>query len=342
MGLRFDFVSKEDDKLEKSEVMLTPQHLNYRHLRYFWEVARHGSLRVAAEKLSVSQPTISAQVKALEDALERQLFNRSGRGLRLTPAGRMVMDYAGEIFGLGGRLVDALNGGAGKHPVRLNLGITDSFAKLFAWNLVRPAIKNHPGLFVACTEGKATDLLAQMVTGRLDLILSDEPASTSLPFKAYNHLLGEVPVVFCASESLAGYLKEGFPGSLNEAPMLLPSSQSAWRHHLDHYFETQSVRPNVVAEFDDSALMKTAAADGLGIVPVALPVAAEAAKRYSLDCMSEAVQCGFPCYIITVERSLKHPAVRTMAKAARQYFKTNSGGESQEDQILLSEEKSEV
>jgi LysR family transcriptional activator of nhaA len=326
---------------QKSEDMITPQHLNYHHLRYFWEVARHGSLRVAAQKLNVSQPTISAQVKALEEALDRQLFSRSGRGLRLTSAGQMVLDYAGEIFGLGGRLVDVLNGAHSRQPARLNLGITDSFAKLFAWNLVRPALRQHPGLFVACSEGKATELLAQMVTGRLDVVLSDEPAPSSLPIKAFNHLLGEVPVVFCAAEVLAGSLKKGFPESLNDAPLLLPSAQTAWRHQLDHWFEMNNVRPNVVAEFDDSALMKTAAADGLGVVPVALPVAAEAEARFQLHAISEAVHCGFPSYLITVERSLKHPAVRTIAKEARLYFKSVGKHSEVGGQISLTDEVGE-
>lgn len=304
--------------------MLAPQHLNYHHLRYFWEVARHGSLRVAAEKLNVSQPTISAQVKALEEALQRQLFSRSGRGLRLTSTGRMVMDYAGEIFGLGGRLLEALNGAHTRQPARLNLGITDSFAKLFAWNLVRPALKQHPGLFVACSEGKAAELLAQMVTGRLDVIFSDEAAPANLPVKAFNHLLGEVPVIFCGSMEMADEYTDGFPASLREAPMLLPASQTAWRHQLDHWFELQGFRPNVVAEFDDSALMKTAAADGLGIVPVTLPVVVEAEERFGLHRIGEAIHCGFTSYLITAERSLKHPAVRTIAKEALAFFKQPS------------------
>lgn len=279
---------------------------------------------MAAAKLGVSQPTISAQVKALEDSLDRQLFSRSGRGLRLTTAGRMVMDHATEIFGLGGRLVEVLNGAESKQPVRLNLGITDSFAKLFAWNLVRPAIREHPGLFVACSEGKAGELLGQLVTGKLDVVLSDEPASAALPIKAFNHHLGEVPVVFCAAKAMAGDLKADFPRSLNGAPVLMPSAQTAWRHQLDHWFELQGVKPVVVAEFDDSALMKTAAADGLGVVAVALPVVAEAEARFNLCAISEALNCGFPSYLITVERSLKHPAVRTIAKEARSYFKTTA------------------
>ena len=306
--------------------MLTPQHLNYHHLRYFWEVARHGSLRVAAEKLNVSQPTISAQVKALEESLDRQLFSRSGRGLRLTPAGRMVMDYATEIFGLGGRLVDVLNGAQSRQPGRLSVGVTDSFAKLFAWSLIRPALREFPELFISCVEGKANDLMGQLVTGRLDMVLSDEPAPVSLPIKAFSHHLGEAPVIFCAAPSMAKAVAEGFPGSLHEFPMLLPSAQTSWRHQLDHWFEMQNVRPNVVAEFDDTALMKTAAADGLGVTPVAIPVADEARERFGLVPVCEPLDCGFPSYIITVERSLKHAAVRLIAREATSYLMKRRDG----------------
>jgi LysR family transcriptional activator of nhaA len=297
------------------------QQLNYHHLRYFWEVARHGSLRVAAERLNVSQPTISAQVKALEDSMQKQLFSRSGRGLKLTSAGRLVMDYAGEIFGLGGRMMDVLTGGHSGEPARLCVGIADSFAKLFAWSLVRPVLKHHSGLFVQCVEAKAADLLGQLVTGRLDMVLSDEPAPSSLPIKAFNHLLGEAPVFMCATEALAAPLRANFPRSLDGAPMVLPAAQTAWRHQLDHFFEVQGIRPNVIAEFDDSAMMKTAAADGLGVVPVTMPMVHEAEVRFGLHPVGEAKGCRFPSYIITVERSLKHPAVRTLAKEARELLK---------------------
>lgn len=296
-------------------------HLNYHHLRYFWEVARHGSLRVAAERLNVSQPTISAQVKALEDSLQKQLFSRSGRGLKLTPAGRLVMDYAGEIFGLGGRMMDVLTGGHSGEPARLSLGITDSFAKLFAWNLVRPVLRQHSGLFVQCMEAKAADLLAQLVTGRLDMVLSDEPAPSALPIKAFSHLLGEAPVMFCATELVGAPLREGFPKSLNGTPMLLPAAQTAWRHQVDHWFEVHGIRPQILVEFDDSAMMKTAAADGLGVVPIAMPMVHEAEVRFGLHPVGEAKGCRFASYIITVERSLKHPAVRTLAKEAKVLFK---------------------
>jgi LysR family transcriptional regulator, transcriptional activator of nhaA len=310
------------------------QQLNYHHLRYFWEVARHGSLRVAAERLNVSQPTISAQVKALEDSLEKQLFSRSGRGLKLTTAGRLVMDYAGEIFGLGGRMMDVLSGGHSGEPARLSVGVTDSFAKLFAWNLVRPVLRQHKGLFLQCMEAKSAELLGQLVTSRLDMVLSDEPAPSSLPIKAFSHLLGEAPVMFCATELVGAPLREGFPKSLDGAPMLLPAAQTAWRHQLDHWFEVQGVRPQVLVEFDDSAMMKTAAADGLGVVPVTMPMVHEAEVRFGLMPVGEAVGCRFGCYIITVERSLKHPAVKTLAKEARMLLK-NLGDKQEEGDLGL-------
>jgi LysR family transcriptional activator of nhaA len=294
--------------------------LNYHHLRYFWEVANSGSLRVAAEKMNVSQPTISAQVKSLEESLEVQLFSRSGRGLKLTAAGRMVMEYAREIFGLGERLLEGLTGSGEAKNLRLSLGVTDSFAKLLAWNLVRPAIQKHPGIRVQCAEGKTGELLSQLVTGRLDMVLADEPAPSTLAVKAFSHLLGEARLVFASVPALVEKLKPGFPKSLNGAPVLLPAPQTAWRHHLDHWFETQGVRPKVVGEFDDSALMKTAAADGFGIAPIVEPVMREASLRYGLEPISAPVNCGFSAYIITVERSLRHPAIRSIARAASTLF----------------------
>jgi LysR family transcriptional activator of nhaA len=294
--------------------------LNYHHLRYFWEVARHGSLRMAADRMHVSQPTISAQIKALEESLGMQLFNRSGRGLKLTDSGRTVMDYASEIFGLGNRMLQGLHGLTGGRQLRLNLGITDSFAKLFAWNLVRPALREHTGLKVFCAEGRTPDLLAQLVIGRLDLVLADEPAPPSLPLKAFNHHLGRTMAVFCAAKQVAERVQGEFPACLNGAPMLLPAPQTAWRHELDLWLEQNHLQPEVVAEFDDSALMKTAAADGLGLVPIAQPVAHEASQRFGLFPVSKPVPCGFATYLITVERSINHPAVKTIAREAIELF----------------------
>ncbi len=292
---------------------MTLPHLNYHHLRLFLEVARHGSLRAAAARLHLSQPTISAQIKALEISLEEKLFERSGRGLKLTAQGRLVMECAGEIFSLGTEMLRSLNGQGGERTLRLNIGITDSLPKLVAWRLIRPAVKAFPNLQLSCVEGHSQELLGSLAAGRLDVVLSDEAAPSSMPVKAFNHLLGESPVVFCAAPALAKKLTKSFPGSLKDAPVLLPASRTAWRHEIDRWFDSHRIRPRIVAEFDDAALMKTAAADGLGCAPIAAVVLNEAVERYGLKAIGKPVRCGFSTYLITLERAMRHPAVAVIA-----------------------------
>ncbi|MEQ1749662.1 MAG: LysR family transcriptional regulator [Prosthecobacter sp.] len=299
---------------------LNDPHLNYHHLRLFWEVARAGSLRAAASRLHLSQPTISAQIKALEKSLDEQLFDRTGRGLKLTPQGRLVMECAGEIFSLGTEMVRSLHGQGSARSLRLNIGITDSLPKLVAWRLIRPAVKAFPNLQLSCMEGHAQELLGSLAAGRLDVVLSDEAAPSSMPVKAFNHLLGESPVVFCAVPTLAKKLSTNFPASLKNAPMLLPASRTAWRHEIDRWFDSHHIRPHIVAEFDDAALMKTAAADGLGVAPIATAVLDEAVDRYGLKPVGRPVRCGFSCYLITLERAMRHPALAVIAGESKSVF----------------------
>lgn len=309
-------------------------HLNYHHLRLFLEVARCGSLRSAATRLHLSQPTISAQIKALEKELDETLFDRSGRGMKITPSGQLVMERATEIFSLGTEMVRSLHGLGSTRSLRLNIGITDSLPKLVAWRLIRPAVKAFPNLHLSCAEGHSQELLGQLASGRLDVVLSDEAAPSTLPVKAFNHLLGESPVVFCAAAALAKRLIKNFPSSLKDAPVLLPASRTAWRHEIDRWFDTRRIRPRVVAEFDDAALMKTAAADGLGVAPIALAVLDEAVERYGLMPIGRPVQCGFSCYLITLERSMRHPAVAVIAGESKSVIKYKPAAMNRKRRVL--------
>ena len=133
---------------------MTEQPLNYHHLRLFWEVARAGSLRIAAARLHLSQPTISAQIKSLELGLDERLFDRTGRGMKLTPAGRLVMECATEIFSLGTEMVRSLHGFNSTRNLRLNVGVTESLPKHIVWRLIRPAVKAYPTLRLSCSEGR--------------------------------------------------------------------------------------------------------------------------------------------------------------------------------------------
>ncbi|HCN77648.1 MAG TPA: LysR family transcriptional regulator [Verrucomicrobiales bacterium] len=289
--------------------------LNYHHLRLFWEAARSGGLREAAERLDLSQPTLSAQIKTLEESLGEKLFERSGRGLKLTAKGRQVMDHAGRIFALGGEMIRSLSEGGSAMSPCLNLGVTQSLPKLVSWRLISKAVHEMPGLHFTCHEGQAADLVGQLVSGRLDVVLADESAPASLRVRAFDRVVDRSRVVFCAAKPLARRWKADFPKSLNQAPVVLPSMHSAWRRELDRWFESKKITPRIAAEFDDSALMKTAAADGLGIVPIASSVLEEAVDRYDLTPFGPPVQCCFESHLITLEKTLRHPALAALTAA---------------------------
>lgn len=283
--------------------------LNYHHLRYFWTVAREGSLRKAAESLSVSQPSISAQIGLLEEALGETLFRRAGRGLVLTDAGRMVFDYADQIFNVGRELMSAVRQKSTGRLVAFNVGITDSVPKLVAREILRPVFQLHEPFRMVGHEGKLDDLLPQLAQHRLDIVLADEAASSSLKFKTFNHRLGNCGVVFCAERKLARQLSQDFPRSLADAPMLLPTQNTALRQTLQRWFDTHSIRPRVLAEFEDSALMTVFAADVAACFPVHAVAAEEAIKRYGFKVIGEPEECRNDFYAITAERRLKHPAI---------------------------------
>lgn len=291
--------------------------LNYHHLRYFWAVAKEGGLRKAAEKLHVSQPTISAQIAALEDVLEEKLFRRGGRALALTEAGHRVMSYAEEIFSLGQELVDAARQQPFARSLRVHIGITDSLPKLLSYEIIKPIFKLEQPVQALCREGKAADLLGQLVAYRLDIVLADEPAPSSLPIKVFNHLLGECGVTFCGGPKLAATLKRNFPKSMNHAPALLPTSNTALRQSLEKWFLAKAIRPRVVAEFDDAALMKVAAGDGLGFLALPTLVVKEVVARYGLKILGRTEDCRQQFYAISAERKLTHPAVLAITSQAR-------------------------
>jgi len=291
--------------------------LNYHHLRYFWAVAKEGGLRKAAEKLHVSQPTISAQIAALEGVLGEKLFRRGGRALALTEGGHRVLSYAEEIFSLGQELLDAARQRPTAHALRVHIGITDSLPKLVSYEIIKPIFKMEQPIQAVCREGKAVDLLSQLAAYRLDIVLADEPAPSSLPIKVFNHLLGECSVTFCAERKLAATLKRKFPRSLNEAPVLLPAGNAALRQSLEKWFQAVGIRPRVVAEFDDPALMKVAAADGLGFFAVPTLVVKEAVARHALQIIGRTEECRQQFYAISAERKLTHPAVVAITSKAR-------------------------
>ncbi|HEY1788811.1 MAG TPA: LysR family transcriptional regulator, partial [Verrucomicrobiae bacterium] len=249
--------------------------LNYHHLRYFWMVAKEGGLRKAAARLHVSQPTISAQIGALEEMLAEKLFQRVGRHLVLTDTGQEVLSYAEEIFSLGQDLVSTIKQRPTLRPLRVHLGVSDALPKLVAYRIIEPIFHLPQTVQVACWETKVSDMLADLTAHRLDIVLADQPASSSVSGNVFNYLLEESGIIFCAEQRLAAKLRRGFPQSLDGAPALLPMSNSGLRRSLEKWFHDVGVRPRLVAEIEDPAFVRTLASHGLGFMAIPTLVAKE-------------------------------------------------------------------
>lgn len=299
------------------------EQLNYHHLRYFWAVARKGGVRKAAEDLHVSQPAVSAQIRALEESFGEKLFQKKGRGIALTEAGRMALSYADEIFAAGRELVNSLNRLPGnRRTLRFNVGMTDAISKPIAFELLKPAFHFPIPTHVVCRQAELGSLVHQLLSHRLDMVLSDEPASSGLKLKVYNHRLGRSGVTFCAAPTLAVKLRRNFPGSLHDAPALLPSENMGSRIALETWFDSKSLSPKLVAEFEDSTLMMIAAShDALGFTAIPTAASDAALKQYGLKAIARVEECGSEFFAITTERRVKHPvAAAVIEKVSARLF----------------------
>lgn len=292
--------------------------LNYHHLLYFWVVAREGGLVPAGKVLKLTHPTLSAQVKALEERLGEKLFTKVGRKLQLTEMGRVVYRYAEEIFSLGRELVDTVQGRATGQPGRLAVGIADVVTKLVVRRLLAPAFTLPAPVRLVCSEDSQERLLAELALHSLDLVISDEPVPSGSSVRAYSHLLGETGVSFFGTAALAGAHRRGFPSSLDGAPMLLPLEHLPLRRSLNLWFERHHVRPRVVGEFEDSALLKVVGAEGRGLFAAPTVVEEEVKAQYGVQVIGRAPEVRERYYAISIERRLKHPAVLAITQAARE------------------------
>lgn len=291
--------------------------LNYHHLLYFWMVAREGGLAPAAAKLRLAHPTLSGQIRTLEQSLGEKLFEKRGRRLALTEMGRIVYGYAEEIFALGNEMVDTVKGQPTGRPQRLVVGIEDVMPKLVVKMLLEPARARSANVRIACREDRTERLLADLASHTLDVVLSDRPAPSGGPVRTFNHVLGECGVTIFAGKRLAAKFRRGFPGSLDGAPMLLPTESTALRRALDHWFDARGVRPRVEAEFDDLALMKAFGQDGRELF--AAPTVTEHAVRrqHGVEVVGRLPEVKERFYAITAERRIRHPAVIAICERAR-------------------------
>ena len=244
--------------------------LNYHHLLYFWTVAREGTIARASLELRLAQPTISGQIRALEDQLGEKLFQRSGRNLVLTDVGRMVFRYADDIFTTGRELMDTLRDRPTGRPVRLQVGVADEVTKIIAYRLLEPALRLPQPVHIVCRDGPSERLLTDLATHALDLVIADAPIAPGIKVKAFTHSLGETPVTVFATPKLAAPRRKGFPRSLDGAPFLVPTLGKTLRRTLDHYFDQAAIRPRIVAELKDKMpQLAPAIRPGGGPAPVA-------------------------------------------------------------------------
>lgn len=291
--------------------------LNYHHLLYFWMVAKRGSIARACEELRLAQPTISGQLRALEESLGEKLFARQGRRLVLTEMGQVVYRYAEEIFALGSELADVLKGRPRNRPTRLVVGISDLIPKLIAYRILQPALDLKGGLQIECYEDTPERLLTRLSAHELDLVLTDAPAYPAARGRVFNHLLGSCGVALFASPPLANFYRKRFPGSLTGAPFLLPMKDSVFRQTLDQWFETRSIRPRILGEFQDTALLTAFGQAGTGIFAAPVAIEREVRTRYRVAKLGELDMRAMEYYAISAERKIKHPAVTLIAEVAK-------------------------
>ncbi len=292
--------------------------LNYHHLLYFWAVARYGSVVRASAELRLAPPTISGQVRRLETVLGEKLFDHIGKKLVLTDVGRTVFRYADEIFSLGQDLMGNLKGRASARPLRLTVGVADALPKALVQRLLEPAFHiGHP-IQLFCREDRVVeDFLGALAGQELDLVLADRPLGPGIEVNAFNHLLGECGTTFLAKSKLANVCRAGFPRSLDGMPFLLPAGHVTVRRALDQWFDASRARPNVVAEFDDSALMYAFGAQGKGIFPSPTVFEAEFRRLYNVGVVGHVKSLRQRFYAISVDRRIQHPAVAAIIQAAR-------------------------
>ena len=291
--------------------------LNYHHLFYFWLTVKTGTVSAAAESLHLARPTVAAQIKDLEKSVGRKLFEKQGRGLVLTEFGQQVHQYAEEIFALGHELREFIKTGHQGNRKRFVVGLPDVVPKHVAFELLKPALHMKDRPRTVCYEGKLPQLLADLALHKLDLVISDSPAPPTLEFKVYNHKLGECGMSMLATPPLAKQYRKGFPHSLTDAPCLMPTDHTAVRRSLDIWMDDADIFPDIVAEFEDSALLKVFGQAGEGIFPVPTAIEALIKRQYGVHLVGRIPEVLDKFYAISAEKRVHHDATLLVVKQAR-------------------------
>lgn len=291
--------------------------LNYHHLLYFWTVARTGSVTKACQELNLTQPAVSAQIRMLERAFGEKLFVKRGRNLALTDVGRLVYRYADEIFLLGREMQETLAGRPSGRPQRLVVGVCDQVPKLIAFRLLEPVLQRGEPVHLVLRDDKPERLFADLAIHSLDLVISDAPVGASAKVRAFNHLLGETDVTIYGAPALATQYRKRFPESLNGAPFLLPTEGTTMHRSLAAWFDSVGVRPNVVAEIDDSAVLKVFGQGGIGLFASPTAIEADVMQQYGVKPVGRIETMKERFYAISIERKITHPVVKEITSEAR-------------------------
>jgi LysR family transcriptional activator of nhaA len=291
--------------------------VNYKHLHYFWATAREGGVARASERLHLTPQTISGQLSLLEEYLGVDLFTRAGRNLELTETGRLVLSYADEIFSLGGELEEAIHQLSDDRPQLFRVGVVDVLPKSIAHRILQPTLRMPEPVHMICRESSLETLLAELTVHRLDLVLADRPIPPTVSTRGFNHKLGECAVCFFATKKMKKMLIGDFPRCLDGAPLLLPSRGNQLRSGIDQWLDKHRVHPRMIAEFDDSALMKAFGQEGVGIFIAPAAIEAEVERQYQVTSIGHVDEVKEHFYAISVERRVTHPVVSALLETAR-------------------------
>lgn len=292
--------------------------MNFKHLHYFWVTAKAGGVMRAGAQLHTTPQTLSGQIRLLEEDLGRKLFQKTGRTMELTEAGRLALGYADQIFTLGGELETAVRQAHGGQPVlEFRVGVADAVNKSVAYRLLEPALGLEMPVRMVASEGKFPELLSQLALNRLDLVIADEPMSRRINVRAFNHPLGRSSMAFFATAALAAQLQGPFPESLSGMPMLIPGAQASVRQQLEAWMTRHSITPRIVGEFDDGALMTAFGRQGRGVFMVPGVMEAETMAQYGVQCVGRSDELVDEFFAVSVERRITHPCVVAITDAAR-------------------------